>query len=338
MTSITDNTININSTNNNNLNNIKTPSYQRYMGEFEGYACKFSPFIPNVIACAFSQYYGMVGNGRLSLFSQNPLTNILEETRRFNTNDGIFDIAWSEANENQILTGCGDGSLKLWDINLQQPLFSIKEHMGEVFGVSWNSKMTNIVASAGMDTTVKIYDAAKGVAIGNLVEHKKVVYSVNWHPTLENILASTSADQTTKLWDTKSGKTIKTIVAQNSEVMHMDFNKYENTFATAQADGSILLYDLRGTGDIPLSVLNGHKLTCRKVMFSPFFAGILASVGYDMNVIIWDIKKNEPVNIFKHHREFVYGLDFSLFDNKKIATTAWDRSLYTFNFDEMFKF
>lgn len=91
---------------------IKTKSsFQRYVSEFEGYSVKFSPFEQNIIACCYSQYYGLVGNGRLSIFNHNPQTGILEEINRFNTNDGIFDIAWSEANESQILSAGGDGSV-----------------------------------------------------------------------------------------------------------------------------------------------------------------------------------------------------------------------------------
>ena len=53
----------------------------------------------------------MIGNGRLSVLNSNPYTGVLEEIHRFNTNDGMFDIAWSEANENQIISACGDGSV-----------------------------------------------------------------------------------------------------------------------------------------------------------------------------------------------------------------------------------
>jgi peroxin-7 len=187
-----------------------------------------------------------------------------------------------------------------------------------------------------MDTTVKLYDIQKAVPIGTFPGHKMVVYNVTWHPTMNNIVASTSADRSVKLWDIKSGACVKTILT-NAEVMNSDFNKYENILATAGADGTINIFDLRGTGDVPLQTLNGHFLSTRRVVFSPFFSSILASVSYDMNVIIWDIKKNMPVNTFKHHREFVLGVDFSLFDNKKIATTSWDRSLYVFNWDEPFK-
>jgi peroxin-7 len=38
---------------------------------------------------------------------------------RFETQDGLFDISWSEINEHQLITACGDGSIKLWDINLK---------------------------------------------------------------------------------------------------------------------------------------------------------------------------------------------------------------------------
>lgn len=37
---------------------------------------------------------------------------------RFDTQDGLYDLAWSEIHQNQIVTGAGDGSLKLWDVTL----------------------------------------------------------------------------------------------------------------------------------------------------------------------------------------------------------------------------
>ena len=89
----------------------KNHSYiQRYISEFEGYNVKFSPFESNKIAACFSQYYGIIGNGRLSVFLINNI-GILEEVVRFNTNDAMFDIAWSEINENQLVSVGGDGSV-----------------------------------------------------------------------------------------------------------------------------------------------------------------------------------------------------------------------------------
>ena len=37
--------------------------------------------------------------------------------------DGQYDVAWSEMNDNQLVSTCGDGSVKLWD--LQSPGFPL---------------------------------------------------------------------------------------------------------------------------------------------------------------------------------------------------------------------
>src|SRR5271155_2335093 len=47
------------------------------------------------------------------------LSNIVNMDLSYNTQDGLYDIAWSEVHENQLVTGSGDGSVKLWDITLK---------------------------------------------------------------------------------------------------------------------------------------------------------------------------------------------------------------------------
>jgi WD40 repeat protein len=37
---------------------------------------------------------------------------------RFDSQDGLYDVAWSEIHENQLATASGDGSIKLWDVML----------------------------------------------------------------------------------------------------------------------------------------------------------------------------------------------------------------------------
>lgn len=35
---------------------------------------------------------------------------------RFDTQDGLFDLSWSEIHENQVVVASGDGSVKLFDV------------------------------------------------------------------------------------------------------------------------------------------------------------------------------------------------------------------------------
>lgn len=36
----------------------------------------------------------------------------------YDTQDGLYDVAWSEVNENQLIVSSGDGSIKMWDTTL----------------------------------------------------------------------------------------------------------------------------------------------------------------------------------------------------------------------------
>lgn len=76
---------------------------------FAGYSVSFSPFYPDLIATAAASNFGIVGNGKLFVSSSKmPLTT-------FDTQDGLFDVAFSEIHDKQIVTASGDGSIHLWD-------------------------------------------------------------------------------------------------------------------------------------------------------------------------------------------------------------------------------
>ena len=55
-----------------------------YKSDFQGYACKFSPFVPDIVACGVSQYYGIIGNGKLIVLKKNQ--NSMAEIKKFDTN------------------------------------------------------------------------------------------------------------------------------------------------------------------------------------------------------------------------------------------------------------
>lgn len=76
---------------------------------------------------------------------------------RFDTNDAIYDLAWSEINENQLVVACGDGSLKLFDIGMREfPVMIFHEHKREAFATAWNPVTKDNFISSSWDGTVKI--------------------------------------------------------------------------------------------------------------------------------------------------------------------------------------
>lgn len=81
----------------------------------------------------------------------------LTPPRRFDTQDSLFDVAFSELHENQLAVASGDGSIKLFDTTLADfPVASWAEHTREVFSVSWNLTDKSAFCSSSWDGTVKL--------------------------------------------------------------------------------------------------------------------------------------------------------------------------------------
>lgn len=317
------------------MDSYHSNNFINYLSDIEYYSCKFSPFSKNLIACAQSQYYGIIGNGRVSIYEFDMERRSIIEIKRFPTNEACFDIAWSESNENIISSAQGDGTLKIWDLNNNYPYGNLKCHSEEIYCVNWNINQPELILTSSQDMTIKLHDANKLITINTYLGHKGIVYNSIWHPTLSGVFASTSEDGTFKIWDMKSNQIIKSIKAHNSHAMSCDFNKYNNILATAGSDGTLALWDLKSTSTIPLLCIKAHDLTIKKLVFSPFSQNILGSVGYDMNMRLWNVEPFNQIEIFKHHKEFVLGLDFSNHENSLVATCGWDRALNIFTWDKI---
>ena len=57
------------------------------------------------VAVATAQYYGIIGNGRQHVFDLGA-GGQMSEVRFFDTQDGLYDCSWNEANENQLVSAC----------------------------------------------------------------------------------------------------------------------------------------------------------------------------------------------------------------------------------------
>ncbi|KAL8741837.1 MAG: hypothetical protein Q9190_005596 [Brigantiaea leucoxantha] len=157
---------------------------------FNGYAVKYSPFFDSRIAVASAANFGLVGNGRLYILGLTPQGIVAEkwsaplspltpslpislshfpfpvlllyllssrQTPRFDTQDSLYDLSWAESHENQVVVAAGDGSIKLFDITLEEfPVQSWHEHKREVFAVHWNLVAKDTFCSSSWDGTIKI--------------------------------------------------------------------------------------------------------------------------------------------------------------------------------------
>jgi len=286
---------------------------------FNPYSVKYSPYYDSRLAVAASANYGIVGNGRLFCLGLSAQGVQLEKA--FDTNDALYDLAWSEINENQLVVATGDGSLKLFDLAVDQfPVMNFHEHKREAFSIFWNPIAKDTFISSSWDGTVKVWSPTRTASL-NTLPIGCCTYSTAFSPTNPAIISAVSSDSHLRIYDLRTPVSAKyhlTLVipvhappsgpvlprlaspspggppgqtyagAVPAEVLTHDWNKYNDTvIATAGVDRTIRTFDLRNPTGGPLSVMVGHEYAVKRIAWSPHARDILVSASYDMTVRVW---------------------------------------------------
>ncbi|EPQ30033.1 uncharacterized protein PFL1_02706 [Pseudozyma flocculosa PF-1] len=249
---------------------------------FAGYGVAWSPFFDNRLAVASSANYGLVGNGRLHIMGLAGQGLVVEKV--FDTQDGLYDLAWSEAHENQLVTASGDGSIKLWDIALNDhPIRNWAEHSREVFSVDWNNIKKDIFASSSWDCSVRIWHPERPASLTSITAHTACVYSCAFSPHNPELLATASGDGHLRLFDLRQpvgtpGSPAAPIatVPVGGEVLSLDWNKYRPmTIATGSTDRVVK------------TVHDSHTEFVVGISWSLFREGLVASTAWDTETHLW---------------------------------------------------
>ena len=341
---------------------------------FNGYAVKYSPFFDSRLCVASGANFGLVGNGRLYILSLTPQGIICE--KYFETQDCLFDTAWSEAHENQLLTAGGDGSVKLFDINLSQyPIASWQEHAREVFAVHWNLVHKRTFLSSSWDGTIKIWDPERKESQVTLPVHS-CVYSAQFSPHHPDLVTAVARDSHLRVYDLRTPASASNHLTLAvpihappkiqqpgwmpqsvgpTECLTHDWNKYrDSVVATAGVDGVIRTFDIRAPGAGPLAMLPGHEYAVRRLSWSPHLSDVLLSASYDMSCRVWTDGSTMGVGGGKMagnvnqggremgkmdgHTEFAMGVDWCLFGAEGwCATCAWDERVLVWDVREFMR-
>jgi len=324
----------------------------------------WSPFHTTRIAVASSANYGIIGNGHLYIAST--LTNPsgvagIKLDKFYETQDGLYDVAWSEVHENQLVTASGDGSIKLWDVTLNTlPIRAWHEHTREVYGVDWSNLKKDQFVSCCMDGSVKVWTPEHPRSLTTLQAHHACVYQALFSPHQPDLIATCSGDGTIRFFDLRAPAFARTsntftsplsaaaltVPAAPSEELALDWNKYRPlVLASAGLDKAIKIWDCRmlqlggssanAVGGQCENRIVGHEYAIRKVQWSPHRPDLLASGSYDMTCRIWTTNpppgKSHLVRIHDAHTEFVVGCAWSLYQEGVLATCSWDSKLNIFH-------
>ncbi|RPA73862.1 U3 small nucleolar RNA associated protein [Ascobolus immersus RN42] len=173
--------------------------------------------------------------------------------------DGVYSLAKDIRNLNRFASGSGDGVVKMWDLSSQEEILSVKAHEGIVWGLCF--------ATIG--------------AVGGGSEG-------------EQRILTCAADKSVKLWDAEvmdaASKPLMTYLGLNgfNSVTH---HRKDRIFATGS--GAVDIWDV--TRSKPVSTLTWGADTINAVRFNMVETSVLASVGTDRTLTLYDIRTNSPV-------------------------------------------
>ncbi|KAJ6515028.1 peroxin 7 [Mycena vitilis] len=347
------------------MNGPRAPPAVLQTPGFAHFSIAWSPFHTTRLALASSANFGLVGNGRLHLVSvvPGPAPGALAVNldKQYETQDGLYDVAWSEVHENQLVTASGDGSIKLWDVVLNNlPIRAWQEHTREVFSVDWSNIKKDMFVSSSWDGNVKLWTPERPRSVATLHAHQSCVYQAMFSPHQPDLVATCSTDGTLKIFDLRAPAyvptgagtntftspltaAVLTVPASGTEVLSVDWNKYRPfVLATAGVDKLAKVWDCRmiklqetgGVGGACETQLLGHEYAVRKVQWSPHRAEVLATASYDMTCRVWNTAPaaGRPQLMYIHdpHTEFVVGCSWSLYDEGVLASCGWDSRLNVF--------
>ncbi|XP_076465619.1 guanine nucleotide-binding protein subunit beta-5-like isoform X2 [Babylonia areolata] len=161
-----------------------------------------------VMACAFGPTGATVACGGLDnkctvypfIMEEDPVSR----QKVVATHTSYLSCCSFTCSDSQVLTGSGDSTCALWDVESSQLVQSFHGHAGDVTSISvTRSKMGNTFVSGGCDKVAMVWDMRTGECVRLFEGHTADINSVRFHPA-GDAFASGSDDATVRLFDLRA--------------------------------------------------------------------------------------------------------------------------------------
>lgn len=210
-----------------------------------------------------------------------------------------------------LLTGSGDGVIRLWDIESNFPAHQWKAHADWAFSVAYSPDGT-MIATGGGDNLVKLWDASSFELKAELAGHTDDVHAVAFTPDGKT-LVSAGDDRTIRYWDLSSKKVTRVLEGHSEQIPSIAIGPNGKYLASASRDNTIRLWDI-ASGET-LAVLATDYDDVNSVAFDSK-ARTLASGDQGGNVKLWDLESRELLTTLEGHNGKVYRVAFDVEDGK----------------------
>ncbi|CAF0807079.1 unnamed protein product [Rotaria sordida] len=174
-------------------------------------------------------------------YDSNVLCKVLE---------GHTDAIWQLVISGQKLLSCSsDGSIRLWDPNLIQPLQSIFHNDGIPISIDWLMQDTNQFVATYDSLKTILYDTETGKVVSQFGNDNSTLdpsYRINKimsHPS-QPIIITAHEDRKIRYFDSNSGRIIHSMVAHLDTVTSLAIDPQQTCLLSGSHDRSIRLWNL----------------------------------------------------------------------------------------------
>ncbi|ELU03992.1 hypothetical protein CAPTEDRAFT_174096 [Capitella teleta] len=228
-----------------------------------------------------------------------------------------------------ILSGAGDGEVKLWDLPRRKCVRSINAHDGFVRGICFNPS-GEYFFTCGSDKVIKQW-SMDGPGAGeeeepmNTILSKNVFHSIDHH--WQNNTFATCSD-TVDVWDETRAEPVRSYQWGVDSIYTIKYNPIETHLLAGTADDrSIIMYDTRGS--VPLRRVR-MKLKSNAIAWNPMEAYMFTVASEDYNLYSFDARYlDKPTTIHQSHVAAVMDVDYSP-TGKEFVSGSYDKTLRIF--------
>jgi WD40 repeat protein/transcriptional regulator with XRE-family HTH domain len=231
-----------------------------------------------------------------------------------------------------VLTGSTDHTLKLWEVETGNCLYTFVGHTDGVRSVTF-SPDGKMIASGSIDCTIKLWQIDGGECWQTLTAHQRMIQALAFSPD-GLLLTSASLDCTLRVWQVESGQCTQVLKGHTKPVWSIAYCPDGKTIISGGDDHAVKFWDI-DTGQC-LKTWQGNSNAITSIAFPtraidrdrPTY--LLASGSEDRNIRLWDIESGKCYRTLVGHKGRVVSLQYSS-DRQTLLSGSWDGSAKLWN-------
>ncbi|KAI9315828.1 DDB1 and CUL4-associated factor 13-like protein [Dichotomocladium elegans] len=240
--------------------------------------------------------------------------------------DGVYSMAKHPNRLNCMISGSGDGEIRVWHLSEQQTVWRAHGHRGIVQGVCAGYNGGQFL-SCSTDKTVKIWDTNTGTEPVQTYLANQALMGISHHRNKP--LFATAGGSSVDLWDETRSDPIHQFEWGSDSYQTVKFNQVQpNIFASSGTDRTVVLYDIRTNQQLSKLVMT---MRTNAIAWNPIEAYTFVTANEDHNAYVFDMRKMDSAhNVLKDHVSAVMDVDYSP-TGQEIVTGSYDRTLRIFD-------